>query len=119
MIKKIAGIYALVIGFAIIGLWLMLFFSGQVPEWVTEPFSISFHIAAESVMAGLLIVSGIGLFFRKQWSVQLFRISSGLVIYSVINSSGYYAQSDNIPMVAMFMALLVLTVIVLLRLSKA
>ena len=37
MIKKVAGIYALVIGIAIITLWTTLLLSGQVPEWITEP----------------------------------------------------------------------------------
>ncbi len=114
--KKIAGVYSLVIGFAIIALWAVLLFSGQVPELMTEPKSIYFHIAAEMLMAGLLVICGIGFFLNKKWSIKLFQVSSGLVIYSVINSAGYYAQNGNLLMVAMFMVLLSVTVLILLRL---
>lgn len=112
MIRKIASIYAIFIGIAIIGLWVILLFSGQVPELFNEPISISFHIAAEMVMAVLLIISGIGISSRKKWSVKLFTLSAGLVLYSVINSSGYYAQNGNILMVVLFMVLLILTVMI-------
>lgn len=114
--RKIVGVYSLIIGFSIIALWTVLLMSGQVPELVTEPLSIYFHIAAEILMAGLLIICGIGFMNKKKWSLKLFQVSSGLVIYSVINSAGYYAQSGNLLMVAMFMVLLIITVTILMRL---
>lgn len=112
MIRKIASIYALFIGIAIIGLWVMLLISDQVPELNNEPISISFHIAAEMVMAVLLIISGIGISSRKKWSIRLFTLSAGLVLYSVVNSSGYYAQQGNYLMVVLFMVLMILTVVI-------
>lgn len=113
---KIAGAYSLIIGLAIVGLWTVLLVSGQVPELITEPKSIYFHIVAELVMAGLLIVSGIGILSNKKWSMNLYKVSAGLLIYSVINSSGFYAQNGNLIMVAMFMVLLIGTVMILMQL---
>lgn len=111
--KKAAGVYGVVVGISIIGLWAMLLAQGQVPELITAPATIYFHITAELVMAVLMLISGLGLFLGKSWSQKLFTLSSGLVVYSVINSSGYYAQKGNSAMVFMFMALLAATVLML------
>ena len=47
-----ASIFALVVGAGMIGQWLFLLASGQVPELETEPLRIRFHLAAEFVAAG-------------------------------------------------------------------
>ncbi len=40
----------------------------------------------------------------------VYLVGAGTVIYSVVNSSGYFAQRDDWALVAMFTVLLVLTV---------
>ncbi len=109
--KTAIGIYALVVGLGVLGLWTMLLLGGQVPELETEPASIATHMTAEGLMAVLLIASGIGLFLKRRFAPHLMLLSSGMVIYSVINSSGYYLEQNNIGMVGMFAVLAVLTVI--------
>ena len=49
----ISGIYAIIIGIGIIGLWSMLLRTGQVPELKTESIAIKFHITAEMIMGSL------------------------------------------------------------------
>jgi hypothetical protein len=40
VISIISGIYAIAIGLGIIGLWLMLYLTNQIPELKTEPVAI-------------------------------------------------------------------------------
>ena len=113
ILKKIAGIYSVLMGCSIIILWVILLTSNQVPELNTEPASIYFHIAAELLMAVLLLICGISFLLGYKWSVRLFTFSTGLLVYSVINSSGYYANNGQISMVIVFMIILILTLVIL------
>ncbi|SET18132.1 hypothetical protein SAMN05660297_01634 [Natronincola peptidivorans] len=110
MIKKITGYYSILLGICIIGLWIMLLTTDTVPELETEPITIYFHLIAEVLMGILLCISGIGLFRKQSWGNLMFILSNGLVIYSVINSSGYYGNMDEWAMVMMFMGILVLSI---------
>lgn len=114
--KKFAGIYSLVIGFSIIILWSILLLSDQVPELTTEPASIYMHMAAELIMAIMMIVSGILLVKDQKNAIRSFTLSSGLLTYSVINSSGYYIENNNISMVIVFAVILIFTLVVLKKL---
>ncbi len=46
-IKNIAAIYAILIGTSIIGIWTMLYITGSIPEFKTEPIRIVMHLLAE------------------------------------------------------------------------
>jgi hypothetical protein len=66
------------------------------------------HLSAEIVTAGLLIVSGAALLNQDAWSINAFLIATGMLIYAIINSTGYFAQLRQWPMVILFGVLLVL-----------
>ena len=106
----ISGIYAIIIGIGIIGLWTMLRLTKQVPELKTEPIAIKFHMTAEMIMGGLSLLSGILLLIRLSWAPYLFILAMGLVIYAVINSAGYYGQKKQGAFVLMFAIILIATV---------
>ena len=91
-ILVISGIYAIVIGIGIIGLWLMLYLTKQIPELNSEPIAIVFHMTAETTMGILSLLSGIFLLIGLSWAPYFFVLSMGLVLYAVINSAGYYGQ---------------------------
>lgn len=110
--KTIAGIYSIFVGAVVVGLWAFLLLTGQVEEIATEPASIYAHILAELTMAALLIVSGYGLLKNLIWSSQIFFVAAGLLIYSTINSSGYYMEIGNLPVVFVFGILLTLTLLI-------
>lgn len=115
----ISGIYAIVLGLGIIGLWIMLLATKQVPELKTEKIEIIFHITAESVMGILSLVSGILLLLNLNWAVYLFIMAMGLVTYAVINSAGYYAQKKELAFVIMFAVILVASItLVILNIIK-
>jgi CHASE3 domain sensor protein len=107
VILIISGIYAIVIGIGIVGLWSMLILTNQAPELRTEPVAIKFHIAAELSMGILSIFSGIFLLIGFSWAPLVFILAMGLVIYAVINSAGYYAQNKQSAFVIMFGIILI------------
>jgi len=111
-IQRLASIYSLFVGISMIGLWVMLLSTGQVPELATEPYRIMAHILAEVITAALLLVSGLGLVTGRAWGSKMF-LFAGALLYSLIASPGYYVQHGVIPMVLMFLTLLVITIIFL------
>lgn len=106
----ISGIYAIVVGLGIIGLWIMLLFTKQVPELKTEPVAIIFHITAEFIMGILSLVSGIFLLIDLSWGLYIFFLAMGAVIYAVINAAGYYGQRKKWEFVIMFCIILIASV---------
>ena len=106
----ISGIYAIVIGIGIIGLWTMLYQTKQIPELTSEPIAIKFHLAAEITMGILSLISGIFLLIGLSWAPYFFILAMGLVIYAVINSSGYYGQRKQWLFVIIFGIILVASV---------
>ena len=111
---NLVGIYSVVIGLMMIGMWISLLVTKQVPELKPANYAprlIAYHIVAELLTAIILIISGVGLFLVSDWAKILSAISLGMLLYSVINSPGKYAHEDNLPMVAMFTIITILTVV--------
>ncbi len=106
----ISGIYAILIGIGILGLWTMLLLTNQVPELETEPVAIALHITAEIIMGILSLISGIFLLIGLSWAPYFFILAMGLVIYAVINSAGYYGQKKQWAFVIMFGIILITSV---------
>lgn len=100
-----------------IGFWVFALSTDQVPP-EEKPWAITFHLFAEFSTAILLIVSGAGLWFDSEWARTLSLVALGLLLYAVINSPGYYAQKNNLPMVAMFIVIIILTVVAIAALFK-
>ncbi|NVM46432.1 MAG: hypothetical protein HWN79_16095 [Candidatus Lokiarchaeota archaeon] len=106
----ISGIFAIIIGIGIIGLWTMLLLTKQIPELKTEPVAIAFHISAEMTMGILCLVSGIFLLIGLTWAPYFFILAMGLIIYAVVNSAGYYGQKKQWSFVIMFGVILIASV---------
>ena len=105
--KKVISIIYIVIGVGIIGLWIMLLSTNQVPELETELASIVFHIVIELTMAMMCIITGLSLIRKYSWSTGVLLVTNGMLIYSVINSSGYYVELQNYGMVGMFFVIFI------------
>lgn len=111
--KKIAAAYSIVVGIAMIGTWILLYVSNQIPELQTEPIRIIMHLAAEYTTAILLIVAGYGLLRNIRWGFYMYLFSTGMLIYTLIMSPGYYAQQEEFGFVGMFAALMILAIVLL------
>jgi len=118
MIRKTAGIFSIVVGVSMLGMWLMFYFTGSIPELATEPARITLHLAAELATAIALIVGGWGLLKYKAWGKQLYLLSTGALIYTMIQSPGYFLQTGETGFVVMFAVLLMLTLVILIRLLR-
>ncbi len=105
------GIFAIIIGTGIILLWGFLLAAGGVPEIRTAPVSITFHLIAELLMGTASLTSGILILQGIPAGTYTYLITSGMIIYSVINSSGYYGDTGEWVMVAMFMVILISTLV--------
>lgn len=79
----------------IVGLWTLLILSKRVPEIQDRDRAIWFHVAAEYVLSAALIAAGLlVLFVGDGTPIRVFAGTAlGGVVYSTINSAGYYARS--------------------------
>ncbi len=105
------GLYAIVVGILIFGQWAFFLATKQVTELKTEPIRIRLHIADEFITGGLLIAAGIGVLAESDLAAKLYPVAMGMLLYTIIVSAGYFAQKRVWPIVGMFAALLVLTVV--------
>ena len=105
--KKLISIYSILIGIAVIGMWIMILTSQPVPEGKIE---LSFHLYAEFAMAVVLLVSGVMLYSGKKFSRMTNMGGLGMLVYSTINAAGYYGQKGDNGMMIMFIVLAVLSI---------
>ena len=106
-----AALYAIVVGAGMIGQWLVFLATGQVPELVTEPLRIRFHLAAEFATAAALIVGGLALLTGQPWGRWFYALAVGMLLYTAIVSPGYFAQKGQWAFVAMFAVILLLALV--------
>jgi hypothetical protein len=106
-----AAIYAIVVGAGMIGQWLFSLATGQVPELVTEPLRIRFHLAAEFATALALLAGGLALLTGQAWGRWFYLLAMGMLLYTVIVSPGYFAQKGQWAFVGMFAVVLLLALV--------
>lgn len=99
---KLASVYSMIIGIAMLCMWTVFVLTGQVPELSTTPIQVSLHIIGEVATALALLIGGYGLWTNKKWGLQAYMLSMGMLLYTLIVSPGYYAQLGNVVMVGMF-----------------
>jgi hypothetical protein len=95
-----AAIYAIVVGFAMIGHWSY-----------SIPIHIILHIVAEFITAAALLASGFGLLFDTCWGLEAYLVAVGMLFYTMIYSPGYFAQKGKWPMVGLFAVLIILGIV--------
>jgi hypothetical protein len=108
---RFVGWFGVIVGLMMLAQWTFFLAAGQVPEIQSEPFRIVFHLMAEALTALALIVSGAGLLRGRAWARHLALLALGMLIYTVIQSPGYFAQQGVWALVAMFAVLLVLALV--------
>lgn len=111
--RRLAAGYAVAVGVAILGLWTVLVGTGRVQELTTAPLEIGYHLVAEFVTALSLLAAGIGRVQGRPWSDRVFTFAIGMLLYTTVNSAGYYAGLGAWEAVAGFGVLTVTTVVVL------
>ena len=115
---RFVGWFQIVIAAAVAGLWTVLLATGQAPEVQAGQVDIWFHVAAELTMAAVLLAGGIALLRAAPGGSLLSAFALGWLAYSAINSPGYYAESGDWAVVAMFAVIAVAAVAAFVRLAK-
>ena len=110
-IKKAAALYSIFVGLSMISMWIMFYCTGGIPELNTKPAEIMLHIAAEIITAITLIIGGYALYSKKDWGLQVYCLSMGMLLYTLIASPGYYIQRGEIPFIIMFSVLFLLSIL--------
>jgi hypothetical protein len=82
-----------------------------VPELKTEPLRIRFHLAAEFATAIALLVGGIALLTGQTWGRWFYLLATGMLLYTVIVSPGYFAEKGQWAFVGMFAIVLLLALV--------
>lgn len=114
---RFAAIFAILVGIAMMGQWLITMIKKEIPGQEAGtivgrgPVEMGFHWAAEFLTAAALILCGSGLFLDWSFAHKGYLISMGMLIYTVINSSGYFAQKREWPMIGVFTILLILSIV--------
>lgn len=117
-VRSSAAVFAILVGLGMIGLWVVLLATGQVPELASEPARISLHLAAEFCTAIVLLVSGYLLLVRYPKADRVFLVGLGMLLYTVIQSSGYYIQLGQPEFVGMFAVLAVVSMFFVFEILK-
>jgi len=109
--SKISAIFTIIVGFLMISMWTGLILTGQVPGLMSPQLEIKIHIITEMLTAGALIIGGISVI--KEWSSlrDLHLVSQGMLVYAVLNSSGYYIDRNQFTITILFAMILVGTVL--------
>jgi phosphotransferase system glucose/maltose/N-acetylglucosamine-specific IIC component len=115
MKERIIAGYSLFLGIAILGLWGAILVNGEIPE---GPVEFSFHLISEILMAAGCMAAGILMLRHNSTGTLLGIASHAMVIYSVLNAAGYYAERGQIYFPILFMMLLAASVAILTLLVK-
>jgi hypothetical protein len=92
------------IGAAVVLLWSMLIATHQVPEIEAHDRAIWFHLVAEFALGLFLVASGAAVLVAGATVTNraLAAAAAGGLVYSTVNSPGYYAQQGRWMMVGAF-----------------
>jgi hypothetical protein len=112
--NKATSLFAIAVGCCMIVMWTFLLASGNVKETSTEPLRILFHIISEVLTGTVLVAAGILMFRRRHIGHALYYLSTGALVYSLINALGYYLEFYSLPFLALFVILLAGTLFFLL-----
>lgn len=115
---KLIGWFGIAIGVLMVIQWSISIITKQVPEINTVPVELTFHLIAELGTSIMLIFSGFSILSSKKQAYRLMFISLGMLIYSIVNAAGYFAQLGNWIFVLFFIVLISLTVICIYNLMK-
>ena len=103
--KKAASIFSIFCGVAMLVVWGILLFTGQVVELQTEPFGTAFLLGAEFLTAIALLVGGFGLLTERNWGLRADLAALGMLLYCTVFSIGVFGQQGNIPATGFFVVM--------------
>lgn len=107
---RVVAAYQFTVGTAVVAWWLVMLPAGAVPQVAAGDRAIWFHVVAEGLMAGLLIMGGLLLWRDHRRARMTSALALGSLLYSSVNSAGYFVDKGEWAMVGMFGVLMTVTV---------
>ncbi len=103
-IHRSLAIFSFLMGLTMIGWWSLLLATGQMPELAATPLTAVLHLTAEFLTALSLLLGGIGILKSSWWARSVSNFSLGMLLYAVVQASGYSADHRQIGVVFVFAA---------------
>lgn len=111
--KRFAGWFGIVVALALMGMWLVLLREGRVADVYTAPVALMFHLVAEGLTALVLLLSGVGLLLGAQVAPPGYRVGIGMLLYSLLEGAGYFAERGEWPFIVLFAVIAVVALFAL------
>jgi hypothetical protein len=105
---KIASIFSLLCGIAMLAVWGILLATAQFVDLRTRPYEDGFLLGAEFLTAFSLIVGGFGLLMGKKWGLRTELAALGMLLYCTVFSTGVFGQAGNAPAAGFFVVVAIL-----------
>ncbi len=109
--RILSALFAATVALAIAGMWTITLVTDAMAELHTAPWTAYAHLAAEFLTALLLAAGAYGLVCRRPWGVPLHLLGLGMMLYAVVQATGYFVQNGPLPMVAFFSLLALLALL--------
>lgn len=93
VLELINSIYSIVVGFSLIGFWIVVYARKELDNFIENSFERFFHILAELIISVSALVSGIVILTNQTWGLYLFVLTMGFLIYATINAIGIYGKN--------------------------
>ncbi len=102
--KRAAAIFAIARGVRMLGTWVFLLGTDQVPQVRTLPLETGYLLTAEFLTAAALIVGGYGVLSGRGWALPLLLVAIGELVYCTVRFAGELGQQGSLPGLIFFSA---------------
>jgi hypothetical protein len=112
---KQSAVFGIVVGVALILIWLYRIATGGVPELWDSMLQTKLHVAIQLLTGLFLILSGWALWTGKSWAFKAFILANGMLIIAVINAVSWYGDRGEMGYVLFFVAVAIAAVFFVMR----
>lgn len=112
---KQSSVFGIVVGIAIILIWIYRVASGSIPELYDSLLQTKLHVAIQILTGLALIVSGWALWVGRSWAYKAFILANGMLIIAVINAVSWYGDRGEMGFVLFFVAVAIAAVFFVMR----
>lgn len=104
--ERLAAAYAIVVGAAMVGLWVELVWSGGLARLGAGGPELALHLAAEAATVLALVATGVAILTDRRWGLRLLPVALGMLLYAAVDAGGFYAPLVDGPL-AVLLALVI------------
>ncbi len=107
---KPLAMFAILSGSSLLALCFFFIVSGRIPGFESRPTEITFQITLEIFTALMLIINGLRVVFSEGNGEGLLLVSFGMLICTLLNLAGYYAEKGKTGILTVLLVLLSVTI---------